>query len=136
MPDITINLDKAVPAVVTVRGVPLYHHALDRLRHRKISGVYVIIDAGTGAVLYVGESHTGRLFDTITRHFRKWKIDPRQDATGRRRGGTTYSRNRVKVAWTTCRAELAVDAQAALITTLNPRDNSNGAAEVVKPWQV
>lgn len=35
------------------------------------SGVYAIRDARSGTVLYVGESHTGRLYDTLTRHFQQ-----------------------------------------------------------------
>lgn len=33
------------------------------------SGVYAIRDARTGTVLYVGESHTGRIWKTLQRHF-------------------------------------------------------------------
>ena len=36
---------------------------------RGYSGVYAIRDTYSGEVLYVGESHTGRLYDTLTRHF-------------------------------------------------------------------
>lgn len=33
------------------------------------SGVYAIRDAYSHSVLYVGESHSGRLYHTLTRHF-------------------------------------------------------------------
>jgi excinuclease UvrABC nuclease subunit len=33
------------------------------------SGVYVLRDRESGEVLYVGESHTGRLYRTMLRHF-------------------------------------------------------------------
>jgi hypothetical protein len=32
------------------------------------SGVYVIRDRQTGETLYVGESHKGKLYETLTRH--------------------------------------------------------------------
>ncbi len=35
------------------------------------SGVYVIRDRASGETLYVGESHTGRLYQTLTRHFQE-----------------------------------------------------------------
>ncbi|HJL20438.1 MAG TPA: hypothetical protein RMH99_32525 [Sandaracinaceae bacterium LLY-WYZ-13_1] len=34
-------------------------------------GVYVIRDADTREILYVSESHTGRLYATPTRHFQQ-----------------------------------------------------------------
>ena len=37
--------------------------------YQKSSGVYVLRDKATGAVVYVGESHTGRLYRTMLRHF-------------------------------------------------------------------
>lgn len=37
------------------------------------SGVYVVRERGfLGSVLYVGESHTGRLYSTLLRHFQHW----------------------------------------------------------------
>jgi len=38
---------------------------------RGSSGVYVIRDARTSEVLYVGESHSGRVYETLTRHFQE-----------------------------------------------------------------
>jgi len=35
------------------------------------SGVYVIRDAQSGEILYVGESHSDRIFETLTRHFQE-----------------------------------------------------------------
>ena len=69
-----------------------YAAHLWRLHDTSATGVYIIIDNASGSALYVGESHTGannRMFDTITRHFRAWKTNPRTDATGRRFGGET-----------------------------------------------
>lgn len=103
-----------------------YHPALDALRHIHASGVYAILDDNSGECLYVGESHTGRLFDTITRHFRRWRINPHTDATGRRRGGTTYDRTRVSVSYSVTRDDQAQAAQAEWIAELDPRDNTQG----------
>ncbi len=100
---------------------PNYHVSLQSLVGS--SGVYVIFDRSTGSPLYVGESHTGRLYDTITRHFRRWKIDPRNDAQGRRRGGTTYDRSRVLISVAITPPDVAAAAQFALIQSLAPRDN-------------
>ncbi len=107
-----------VPAVLDDGS---YHPALDAIRG-KCSGVYVIFDARTRACLYVGESHTGRLFDTLTRHFRAWHLKPR-DSTGGRRGGTSYDRRRVDVSWQITSAGAAVAAQDDAIRLLEPRDN-------------
>lgn len=101
-----------------------YAPALEAIRGRKWSGVYAIIDRKTRKVLYVGESHSGRLYDTITRHFRRWKLDPRDDAQGRRRGGTTYDRDRVAIAYLITSPEDAPGIQFAEIQRLKPRDNS------------
>jgi len=38
------------------------------------SGVYVIEDTRAHATLYVGESHTGRLYETLTRHVQRWNL--------------------------------------------------------------
>lgn len=97
------------------------------------SGVYAIIDAGTRAVLYIGESHSGQLRDTITRHFRRWRIDPSTDATGRRRGGTTYDRQAVMVAHIVTPADKAIDAQYREIERLKPRDNTAGTTSAPNP---
>lgn len=83
------------------------------------SGAYVIRNASTGAVLYVGESHTGRLADTIKRHFYKW------DDTAERRH-YTYQKGRVEIGVRLCPPGAAVSAQNNLIRRLNPRDNTNG----------
>lgn len=106
---------------------------LDALTEK--SGVYAIIMAGTREVLYVGESHSGRLKDTITRHFRRWKIDASADATGRRRGGTTYDRHSVMVAVVVTTADQATEVQFAEIERLQPRDNTHGTTAAANPPQ-
>lgn len=35
-------------------------------------GVYLIRDAAHRQILYIGESHTGRLYETLTRHLYAW----------------------------------------------------------------
>jgi len=80
------------------------------------SGAYVIRDAGTSLVLYVGESHTGRLRSTLTRHFQHWEGYT---------AGTTYDRFGVEIAIAALDAppRQVVDAQVQLIRELQPMDN-------------
>jgi hypothetical protein len=85
------------------------------------SGVYSIRDTalfgGLGEYLYIGESHTGRLYETLTRHFQTW--------TGPQ-SRTTYDRASVRVAVRICRKgaeDSAIEVQDALICQLAPRDN-------------
>lgn len=85
-----------------------YAEFLAVLRGRHVSGVYVIREAGR--VLYVGESHTGRLYDTITRHFRKWK--PRY--------GHAFDRGRVTLQWAETADSEAEAVQFGLVATLRP----------------
>lgn len=108
---------KAFPAC-DARG--RYSRELEELRHVAASGVYAIIQANE--ILYVGESHSGRLFDTITRHFREWR--PENDPQGRRRGGTMYDRRKVRVCYQVTEADTAQTLQYAEIERLRPRDNS------------
>lgn len=101
-----------------------YERHLLRLRGIKASGVYVIQAVDDGEILYVGESHTGRLYDTITRHFRAWERPKRlKYANGRQRGGMTYDRARVLVGYVITSPADAVAAQYAEIQRLKPRDN-------------
>jgi excinuclease UvrABC nuclease subunit len=86
---------------------------------RNASGAYAIRNRETGAVLYVGESHTGRLAHTLKRHFYPWKDSPE-------RPHATFQRGRVEVAVRPCPPAGAVGAQNNLIRRLNPRDNVNG----------
>jgi hypothetical protein len=85
----------------------------------KISGVYAIRDAATKAVLYVGESHTGRLRTTLQRHLEYW-IDQR----GPRE---FYERGAVQVAWRASRDPLREEGE--LIEHYCPRDNTKGFFE-------
>lgn len=102
------------------------------------SGVYVIRDRASHEVLYVGESHTGRLHATLTRHFQAWRrfkgFWSGQYAEGHD-PGLTYPRDRVEVAVRITSAARAVDEEARFITRLQPRDNLVGQpAEDVVPF--
>lgn len=112
----------ACPRLGTTKRYAPYHPELAALRRTRASGIYAIVEGGE--VLYVGESHTGRLYDTITRHFRKWEIDPERDAQGRRRGGVPYNRYKVRVVYVITEPDTAQALQYAEIERLRPRDNS------------
>ena len=51
-------------------------------------GAYLIRDTVDHVVLYAGESHSGQLYETLTRHFQRWKGYT---------AGTTYRRDEVEV---------------------------------------
>ena len=57
-------------SVVDRRDILRYAPWVRELKDR--NGVYVIRDALDGDVYYVGESHSGRLYSTLTRHFQFW----------------------------------------------------------------
>ena len=80
------------------------------------SGVYLIRDARTHEVLYIGESHTQRLYQTLTRHFYFWNG---------RGAGPSYHPGLVEVAVIVASTPLdsPVEDQYALIQKLKPRDN-------------
>jgi len=90
------------------------------------SGCYIIRERGAGgipgAVLYVGESHTGRLKKTLLRHFQRWK-GPTQ--------GATYDGQAVEVFTVRTRPDAALDMQNALIEEFSPRDNIVGQPSIL-----
>jgi hypothetical protein len=96
------------------------------------SGAYVIRELrwlSSPEIVYVGESHTGRLFQTITRHFQQWRRDKAWWTLqfGRAHDpGVTYPRGNVEVAVRVTAASRAIDTQAALMRRLMPRDNVIG----------
>lgn|GEM_PF-1312796 len=105
--------------------------------HKGSSGVYVIRErssAGKPVVVYVGQSQTGKLYETLTRHFQQWRR-----SKGYWRGqyaeghdpGLTFDRNRVEVAVRVTDASDALDEEARLIRRLRPRDNILGQPEDV-----
>lgn len=80
------------------------------------SGVYVIRSKNAKRVLYVGESHSGRLRKTLVRHFQAWSG---------KTAGVTYPRGDVEIAVEVTGPARAVARQNALICKLAPRDNTN-----------
>ena len=96
------------------------------------SGVYVIRDANSHDVLYVGSSST-RLYDTLTRHFQQWRryksFWKNQYAEGHD-PGLTYDRARVEVAVRMTAPADSLDEEARLIRRLAPRDNILGQPEL------
>jgi len=101
------------------------------------SGVYVIRErdaAGDPIVVYVGESHTDNLYETLTRHFQEWRrykgFWRGQYAEGHD-PGLTYRRDRVEVAVRVMSGPNAIDEEARLIRRLRPRDNLIGQPEEV-----
>lgn len=97
------------------------------------SGVYVIRETkrdGSSEIVYVGESHTARLYQTLTRHFQSWRRS-KKFWTGQYGGqghdpGLTYPRSRVTVAARVLSPQRALDEEARLIARLRPRDNLLG----------
>lgn len=81
----------------------------------RISGVYAIASLATGQVLYVGESHTGRLRKTLIRHLQLWN-----DATQPR---AVYDRFQVQVCWMKTTPDESMAVEADWIDELDPRDN-------------
>jgi hypothetical protein len=100
------------------------------------SGVYIIRERqrdGSNPIVYVGESHTSRLYQTLTRHFQTWRRAKKFWA-GQYGGqghdpGLTYDRARCTVAVRVMPAERAIDEEARLIARLRPRDNLVGQPE-------
>lgn len=96
------------------------------------AGVYMIRDAASHEILYVGSS-SSRLYDTLTRHFQQWRR-----YKGYWRGqyaeghdpGLTYNRAHVEVAVKLTSPADALDEEARMIRRLNPRDNILGQAEL------
>jgi hypothetical protein len=97
------------------------------------SGVYVIRerpdDSGEDPpVVYVGQSQTGRLYETMTRHLQEWT---RRKSFWRGQfsandPGVTYPRDSVEVAVRLTAPSRALDEEARLIRALRPRDNVLG----------
>lgn len=89
---------------------------LRAMRGHGLNGVYLIRDTRSRQVLYVGESHTGRLFETLTRHLYAWNG---------RGSGPSYHAGAVEVAVIIAETPLddPVADQYALIQQLEPPDN-------------
>jgi hypothetical protein len=101
------------------------------------SGVYVIRELdehGEPVIVYVGESHTDRLYDAMTRHlqqWRRWKGFWRGQYGEGHDPGLTYDRDAVEVAARVVPPEEAIELEARLIRKYNPRDNINGQVDQV-----
>jgi hypothetical protein len=89
---------------------------LQALRGQGLSGVYLIRDVRSREVLYIGESHRGRLFETLTRHLYAW------NGKG---SGPSYHPAGVEVAVIVAETPLddPIADQYELIQRLNPPDN-------------
>ncbi|MEZ4404490.1 MAG: hypothetical protein R3B06_31005 [Kofleriaceae bacterium] len=90
------------------------------------SGVYVIreYDGRRPAIVYVGESHTDRLYGTLTRHWQAWSRHGRLAREfSAHDPGLIYDRSRCDAAAVVTSACVAVELQNALIGHLTPRDN-------------
>lgn len=94
------------------------------------SGVYVIREVqrdGSEETVYVGESHTGRLYDTLTRHLQSWRRSKKfwqgQYGGQGHDPGLTYPRHRVRIAARVLSPARAIAEEARLIARLRPRDN-------------
>lgn len=91
------------------------------LRHS--NGVYLFRDRRTGEIAYIGESHSSRLYSTLTRHFQEW-------TNAYDTAGTTYGREEVDIAVIMVPAHHAIHLQNELICTLVPRDNRLQCAQI------
>lgn len=93
---------------------------------RRSRGAYVIRNAHTQKILYVGSSK-GSLYSTITRHFQQWRRDKKWWSHQYGRGhdpGMTYKRSDSEVAVQELSANgdhLVLEAR--LIQRLRPKDN-------------
>lgn len=110
------------------------------------SGVYVIKEVqrdGSEEIVYVGESHSAKLYDTLTRHFQTWRRSKKfwrgQFGGQGHDPGLTYPRHRVTVAARVLSPTRAIAEEARLIAKLRPRDNllkqpDDAEAEEVVPF--
>lgn len=64
---------------IPLRSIPHGRMPPEFDQFRRQHGVYIIVDAETDTPLYVGESHTGRLIHTATRHIQSWNLGPTWD---------------------------------------------------------
>ncbi len=89
---------------------------LRALRGQGHNGVYLIRDSRSHEILYIGESHSQRLYETLTRHLWSW------NGKG---SGPSYHPARVELSVVVAETPLddpVVD-QYALIQEYHPRDN-------------
>ncbi|MDD8018367.1 MAG: hypothetical protein PHP42_08335 [Bacteroidota bacterium] len=105
---------------------PLIYKSVERTKRRfpqwlndlgNLSGAYIIRNKTSREILYVGESHTGRLANTIKRHFYSWL-----DNTDREH--FTFNDDAVEVAVRITPQKSAKGAQDNLIRRLLPKHNT------------
>lgn len=132
--------DAATSTTLRNRGTP------DRLTYRPVgaagerypawvrelrgkSGVYVIRDRASGEALYVGQSISDKLYETMTRHLQRWRRWKSwfvgQYVASENDPGVTYDRDRVEVAARVLSPVRALEEEVRLIRALKPRDNIN-----------
>ena len=75
---------------------------------RNVSGVYVIYDRVEQEITYIGESHTGRLYKTMTRHFQRWKNDQTPYGYDRKKCNYVIERHDAMVDWIVIESILAI----------------------------
>lgn len=92
---------------------------------RKSNGVYVIREISSGEIAYIGESHSHRLYATLTRHFQRWS--PKFETAG-----PTYARRDVDVAVVITPQDHATYLQDQLICALAPRDNRTTCTDLME----
>jgi hypothetical protein len=80
------------------------------------NGVYLIRTRRAREIVYIGESHTGRLYATLTRHFQRW-------SNKYKTAGATYDRDDIEVAVILVPQSHAAHLQNELICQFSPRDN-------------
>lgn len=98
------------------------------------AGVYVIRDADSAEILYVGSS-AGKLYDTVTRHlqtWRRWKGFWKGQYGEGHDPGLTYPRDSVEVAVRLTSPTKSLDEEMRMIAKLRPRDNLIGQPEAVE----
>jgi hypothetical protein len=79
------------------------------------SGVYIIRERGfMGDVLYAGESHSGRLYSTLLRHYEHWSGPT---------AGPTFPVSKTEVAVIRTPAGKAIELQNAVIAEYKPKFN-------------
>jgi hypothetical protein len=107
----------ATPDVFPFASIGEYGAYPDWIRSLKgRNGVYFIRETSSGAIVYIGESHSGRLYQTLTRHFQRW-------SNKYNTAGATYSRDEVDVAVILVPQSHAAYLQNELICQFSPRDN-------------
>jgi hypothetical protein len=107
----------APPEVFPFASIADYGGYPDWIRYLKNhNGVYLFRERSSGAIVYIGESHSGRLYSTLTRHFQRWSDKYRT-------AGATYDRDEVEVAVILVPQSHATYLQNELICRFTPRDN-------------